>query len=96
MDTTALDQAELTIFFDQVTYRGHGGEEKKAMTFRPYGMVRFAERGQEREYVTPITITCDIIGAEQNTGALPSALRIFLEPAPSEDEKNWMHKLGQL
>jgi len=96
MDDRALDEAEVTIFYETVTYRGAGGAEKKAMRFRPYGMLRFDEAGQERDYVVPIHINVEILGSPENTGYAPNTLRFNLEPAPAEDGINWMHQFGHL
>lgn len=95
MRNEAFEQAELTLFFEKVKFRGHGGAEVEGMRLRPYGMVRFQENGQERDYVTQITISWDGQLSEA-AGGYRSGQRIFLEPAPVEDENLWPFKLGDL
>ena len=91
----SIMQAELTLFYTKVKYRGPEGHEKEAMQMRPYGMVRFKAQGEERQYVTPVTISYEGQATEATyDGNQPGSLRIFLEPAPVEDGVKWMHSFG--
>ena len=96
MESSAMDNAEVTLFYDTVKFRDAGGAERTCMRLRRYAKIRFDEKGQEPDYIAPVSLQFDGVGSEEITGFAPSSLKIFLEPAPVKDDIKFPHDFGQL
>lgn len=96
MNDDAFDNAELTLFYTETKYRRPDGSEHKAFQVKPYGRVRFnLTDGTENDWITPVTVGYEGQATEATyNGNAPGQLRIRLEPAPIEDDKNWLHSFG--